>query len=65
MRLTPAQINAIKSTATSVLGEGGQVWLDGSRLEDERRSQSNVIDHAPRGRGMNTNALLSFKLIGI
>ena len=37
MRLTPAQINTIKSTATAVLGEGAQVWLYGSRLDDERR----------------------------
>ncbi len=37
MRLTPAQINTIKSTATAVLGEGVQVWLYGSRLDDERR----------------------------
>jgi predicted nucleotidyltransferase len=37
MRLTPAQINTIKSTATAVLGERAQVWLYGSRLDDERR----------------------------
>jgi hypothetical protein len=65
MRLKPAQINTIKSTATAVLGEGTRVWLCGSRLADERRGQSRVIDHVPRGRGMNTSALVSFKLIGI
>jgi predicted nucleotidyltransferase len=37
MRLTPAQINTIKSTAIAVLGEGAKVWLNGSRLDDERR----------------------------
>ena len=37
MRLTPAQIDTIKSTATAVLGEGVQVWLYGSRLDDQRR----------------------------
>jgi predicted nucleotidyltransferase len=37
MRLTPVQIDTIKSTATAVLGEGVQVWLYGSRLDDQRR----------------------------
>jgi hypothetical protein len=32
MRLTPAQINTIKSTATLVLGVGAQVTLFGSRV---------------------------------
>jgi predicted nucleotidyltransferase len=35
MRLTPAQIDTIKSTAQAVLGEGTQVWLYGSRLDDQ------------------------------
>jgi predicted nucleotidyltransferase len=34
MRLTPAQIDAIKSTATAVLGEGAHVTLFGSRVND-------------------------------
>jgi predicted nucleotidyltransferase len=34
MRLTPAQISTIKSTATAVLGEGVQVTLFGSRVND-------------------------------
>ena len=34
MPLTPAQINTIKSTATAVLGEGVQVTLFGSRVDD-------------------------------
>lgn len=57
MRLTPAQIDTIKCTATSVLGEGVQVWLYGSRLDDQRRGgdvdlliesarQANVMDRA-------------------
>ena len=37
MRLTPAQINTIKSTAASVLGEGVRVTLFGSRLNDQQR----------------------------
>jgi predicted nucleotidyltransferase len=37
MRLTPVQIDTIKSTATAVLGDGVQVWLYGSRLDDQRR----------------------------
>jgi predicted nucleotidyltransferase len=34
MRLTPAQIDTIKSTAQAVLGEGAQVTLFGSRVHD-------------------------------
>ena len=34
MRLTPAQIETIKSTAQAVLGEGVQVTLFGSRVDD-------------------------------
>jgi len=37
MRLTPAQIDTIKSTATSVLGEGVQVTLFGSRVHDTQK----------------------------
>ena len=57
MRLTPAQIDTIKSTATAVLGEGAQIWLYGSRLDDHRRGgdvdlliesarQASVMDRA-------------------
>jgi predicted nucleotidyltransferase len=35
MRLTPAQIDTIQSTAQAVLGEGAQVTLFGSRVHDE------------------------------
>ena len=35
MRLTPAQIDTIKSTAKAVLGEGAQVTLFGSRVDDQ------------------------------
>jgi hypothetical protein len=34
MRLTPAQIDALKSTAQAVLVEGAQVTLFGSRVHD-------------------------------
>jgi len=34
MRLTPAQIATIKSTAQAVLGQGAQVTLFGSRVND-------------------------------
>jgi len=37
MRLTPAQINPIKSTATAVLGEGAQITLFGSRVHDDQK----------------------------
>ena len=35
MRLTPAQIDTIKSTAKAVLGEGARVTLFGSRVNDQ------------------------------
>ena len=37
MRLTPAQIDAIKSTAQDVLGQGVQVTLFGSRVHDDQK----------------------------
>ena len=37
MRLTPAQIDTIQSTAEVVLGDDAQVWLYGSRLDDQRK----------------------------
>jgi len=37
MRLTPAQIDAIKSTTQAVLGEGAQVTLFGSRVDDQAK----------------------------
>jgi predicted nucleotidyltransferase len=35
MRLTPAQIDTIQSTVQTVLGEGAQVTLFGSRVHDD------------------------------
>ena len=37
MRLTATQIDAIKTAAYAVLGEGAQVSLFGSRVDDARR----------------------------
>ena len=37
MRLTPAQIDTIKTTAQAVLGEGTQVTLFGSRVDDDKK----------------------------
>lgn len=37
MRLTPAQIHTIKSTAQAVLGEGVQITLFGSRVHDDQK----------------------------
>ena len=37
MRLTPAQIDTIKSTAQEVLGQGVQVTLFGSRVHDDQK----------------------------
>lgn len=37
MRLTPSEITAIKETADRHFGAATNVWLFGSRLDDERR----------------------------
>ena len=37
MRLTPDQIQSIKQTATTVLGDGVRVILFGSRVDDTKR----------------------------
>ena len=37
MRLTPAQIDTIKSTAQAVLGEGVQITLFGSRVHYDQK----------------------------
>jgi len=37
MRLTPPQIQAIKTTVTRVLGLPHRVWLFGSRVDDQQR----------------------------
>ena len=37
MRLTPAQIDTIKSTTQAVLGEAAQVTLFGSRVDDQAK----------------------------
>ena len=37
MRLTPSQIDTIKSTTQVVLGEGAQVTLFGSRVDDQAK----------------------------
>lgn len=37
MRLTPAQIDIIKTTAQTVLGDGARVTLFGSRVDDSAK----------------------------
>ena len=37
MRLTPAQIDTIQSTVHAVLGEGAQVTLFGSRVNEQQK----------------------------
>lgn len=37
MRLTPAQITAIRRTAAEIYGEQTNVWLFGSRVDDSKR----------------------------
>jgi len=37
MRLTPNQIQAIKTAAAEIFGDEAKVWLFGSRADDEKR----------------------------
>jgi len=37
MRLTQAQVEAIRNSAKEVFGEGAKVWLFGSRVDDAKR----------------------------
>ena len=37
MRLSPKQITAVKQTAAEVFGPEADIWLFGSRVDDERR----------------------------
>lgn len=37
MRLTQAQVYAIRNSAVEVFGEGVKVWLFGSRVDDSKR----------------------------
>ena len=37
MRLTPYQIEVLKSTAREVFGQRSSLWLFGSRVDDKRR----------------------------
>ena len=49
MRLTPAQIDTIKSTAQAVLGEGVQVTLFGSRVHEIKKAVMWTCMLKPRG----------------
>ncbi len=37
MRLTPQQLSAIRTTATETFGEEANIWLFGSRVDDNKR----------------------------
>jgi predicted nucleotidyltransferase len=37
MRLTPAQVQAIRAAAAEAFGDGAAVWLFGSRVDDTKR----------------------------
>jgi hypothetical protein len=57
MRLTPAQIDTIKSTAQALLGEDVQVTLFGSRVDDSAKggdvglsvlaTQADMMENSP------------------
>ena len=60
MRLTATQIDAIKTAAHTVLGEGAQVSLFGSRVDDTRRGGD--IDLYITGTNLSMDAQLDAKL---
>jgi uncharacterized protein len=60
MRLTATQIHAIKTATHAVLGEGAQVSLFGSRVDDARRGGD--IDLYITGTNLSMVAQLDAKL---
>ena len=60
MRLTVTQIHAIKTAAHAVLGEGAQVRLFGSRVDDARRGGD--IDLYITGTNLSMDAQLDAKV---
>jgi len=48
MRLTRDQIAAIRQAAEESFGEGSQVWLFGSRVDDRRRGAISTCWFGPR-----------------
>jgi len=60
MRLSATQIHAIKTEAHAVLGEGAQVSLFGSRVDDTRRGGD--IDLYITGTSLSMDAQLDAKL---
>ena len=60
MRLTPQQIDTIKTTVQQTLGEGAVVSLFGSRLDDQRRGGD--IDLYISGVELNLPEQLQHKL---
>lgn len=37
MRLTPRQIETVRTLVRTAMGEGSRIWLFGSRVDDRRR----------------------------
>jgi hypothetical protein len=60
MRLTDSQIHAIKTSTSAVLGEGAQLSLFGSRVDDTRRGGD--IDLYITGTHLSMDAQLDAKL---
>lgn len=63
MRLTPSQIETICSIARQTLGEGAQVSLFGSRLDDGRKGGDvDLLVEAPQEPGLLARAMLKNRL---
>jgi uncharacterized protein len=61
MRLTPDQIHAIQSTVQTVLGEGAQVTLFGSRVDDKLKG-GDVDLMVEVGRAIDEPAVIAARL---
>jgi uncharacterized protein len=60
MRLTQEQVEAIRISAKEVFGSGAQVWLFGSRADDDRRGGD--IDLLIRPEDTNVMSSLTSKI---
>ena len=61
VRLTPTQIQAIKTAAAEIFGNEAKVWLFGSRADDEKRG-GDVDLLVETDRALNDSALRAARL---